>query len=180
MKTKVINFVASPSSGKSLMAALVFSELKMMHFRAEYVQEYAKTLIWQDRLEELANQYNVSYEQYKMIKSVDGKVDYICLDSPLLLGLYYNIHHEDNVSDITKTEKMILSKMSEFDNIYIFLERNEEFPYETEGRIHNEEQSKVIASELLNLLDEFGIEYRSFKSDKKNVSSILDYILSKV
>ena len=61
MKTKVINFVASPSSGKSLMAALVFSELKMMHFRAEYVQEYAKTLIWQDRLEELANQYNVSY-----------------------------------------------------------------------------------------------------------------------
>jgi len=30
MKTKVINFVASPSSGKSLMAALVFSELKMI------------------------------------------------------------------------------------------------------------------------------------------------------
>jgi len=43
MKTKVINFVASPSSGKSLMAALVFSELKMMNFRAEYIQEYAKT-----------------------------------------------------------------------------------------------------------------------------------------
>ena len=178
MKTKVINFVASPSSGKSLMAALVFSELKMMHFRAEYVQEYAKTLIWQDRLEELANQYNVSYEQYKMIKSVDDKVDYICLDSPLLLGLYYNRHHEDNVSDINKTEKMILSKMNEFENIYIFLDRNEEYPYENAGRIHNESQSKQIAKDLLCLLNDFGIKYKRFKSDRRSVNDILHYILN--
>ena len=180
MKTKVINFVASPSSGKSLMAALIFSELKMRHYKAEYVQEYAKTLVWQDRLDDLVNQYNVSLEQYRMIKSVNGKVNYICLDSPLLLGLCYNRHGNGNVCNVEKTEKMILSKMSEFDNIYIFLERNEEFPYEIEGRIHNEEQSKVISSQLLGLLDEFGIEYKSFKSDKKNVSAILDYILSKV
>ena len=180
MKTKVINFVASPSTGKSLMAALIFSELKMRHYKAEYVQEYAKTLVWQDRLDDLANQYNVSLEQYRMIKSVNGKVNYICLDSPLLLGLYYNRDHMFNVCNVEKTEKMILSKMSEFDNIYIFLERNEEFPYEIEGRIHNEEQSKVISSQLLALLDEFGMEYKTFLSDKKNVPAILDYILSKV
>lgn len=178
MKTKVINFVASPSSGKSLMSALIFSELKMRHYRAEYVQEYAKSLVWQGRFDELANQYNVSYEQYKMIKAVDGKVEYICLDSPLLLGLYYNRHHKDNVSDIKKTENMILSKMDEFENIYIFLERNEEYPYEIEGRIHTEEQSKVIAKELVELLNELGIEYRTFKSDRENVEDILDYIFS--
>jgi hypothetical protein len=178
MKTKVINFVASPSTGKSLMAALIFSELKMRHYKAEYVQEYAKTLIWQDRLDDLANQYNVSLEQYRMIKSVNGKVDYICLDSPLLLGVFYNKHHDGNVCNVEKTEAMILSKMSEFDNIYIFLERNEEFPYETEGRIHNEEQSKVIADQLLDLLDELGIKYRKFKSDKNNVQYMLDYILN--
>lgn len=177
MKTKVINFVAAPSSGKSLMAALIFSELKMRHYKAEYVQEYAKTLIWQNRLEELANQYNVSLEQYKMIKSINGQVDYICLDSPLLLGLYYNRYHEDNVCDVNKTEQMILGKMNEFDNIYIFLERNEEFPYETEGRIHTEEQSKVIANQLLKMLDELGIQYKCFRSDRKNVNDILDYIL---
>lgn len=178
MKTKVVNFVASPSSGKSLMAALIFSELKMKHYKAEYVQEYAKTLIWQDRLHELANQYNVSYEQYKLIKSVNGKVQYICLDSPLLLGLYYNRHHTDNVCDVTKTEQMILSKMQEFDNIYIFLDRNEEYPYENEGRIHNEEQSKIIAQELLQLLDELGIKYKRIRSDRKNVQEIIDYIFN--
>jgi hypothetical protein len=178
MKTKVINFVASPSSGKSLMAALIFSELKMKHYKAEYVQEYAKTLVWQNRLEELANQYNVSLEQYRMVKSVDGKVQYICLDSPLLLGLYYNRYHKENVCDVKKTESMILSKMQEFDNIYIFLERNEEYPYETEGRIHTEEQSKEIASQLVDLLNELGIKYKSFRSDRRNVQDILDYILS--
>jgi len=75
MKTKVINFVAAPSSGKSLMAALIFSELKMRHYKAEYVQEYAKTLIWQNRLEELANQYKVSLVQFYMINSINSQVD---------------------------------------------------------------------------------------------------------
>ena len=178
MKTRVINFVAAPSSGKSLMAALIFSELKMKHYSAEYVQEYAKQLIWQGRLDELANQYNVSLEQYKMIKAVDGQVDYICLDSPLVLGLYYNRHHPENVCDIRKTERMILSKISEFDNIYIFLERNEEYPYETQGRIHTEEQSRVISQELLQMMNSLGIEYRCFRSDRKNVAAILDYIAS--
>ena len=46
MKTKVINLVAGPSSGKSLVAALLFAELKMLHYKAEYIQEYAKILIW--------------------------------------------------------------------------------------------------------------------------------------
>jgi len=177
MKTKVINFVASPSSGKSLMAALIFSELKMRHFKTEYVQEYAKTLIWKNCLDDLANQYNVSLEQYRMIKSVDGKVEFICLDSPLLLGLFYNRYHDKNVCNVEKTEEMILSKISEFDNVYIFLDRNEEYPYEMEGRIHDETESKVIADKLLCLMDELGIKYARFKSDRKNVNLILDYIL---
>lgn len=178
MKTKVINLVGSPSSGKSLIAALLFAELKMMHYRSEYVQEYAKMLVWQERLDELANQYNVTMEQYKMINSVHGKVEYICLDSPLLLGLYYNRHHPDNVCNIEKTEKMILNKMEEFDNIYIFIERNEEFPYETEGRIHNETQSKQIAQDFLKLLNELNIKYKSFKSDKQNIPAMLKYIFN--
>ena len=164
MRTKIINLVGSPSSGKSLIAALLFAELKMMHKRAEYVQEYAKTLVWQNRLDELANQYNVTTEQYKMIKSVNGKVEYICLDSPLLLGIYYNRYHPDNVSNVEKTEKMILEKMKEFDNIYIFIERNKEFPYEIEGRIHNEKESDDISIKLIEILKEFKLPYKSFRS----------------
>jgi len=177
MHTKIINLVGSPSSGKSLIAALLFAELKMMHKRTEYVQEYAKTLVWQNRLDELANQYNVTMEQYKMINSVNQKVEFICLDSPLLLGLYYNRHHPDNVSNVEKTEKMILDKMKEFHNIYIFIERNTEFPYEIEGRIHNEQESNEISLKLIDILKEFKLPYKSFRSDKSNVQEMIQYIL---
>lgn len=177
MRTKIINLIGSPSSGKSLIAALLFTELKMMHKRTEYVQEYAKTLVWQNRLDELANQYNVTMEQYKMIKAVNGKVEYICLDSPLLLGIYYNRYHPDNVSNIEKTEKMILNKIDEFDNIYIFIERNKEFPYEIEGRIHNEDESNEISLYLIDILKEFRIPYKSFRSDKSNIQEMIKYIL---
>lgn len=177
MRTKIINLVGSPSSGKSLIAALLFAELKMMHKRTEYVQEYAKTLVWQNRLDELANQYNVTMEQYKMINSVNQKVEYICLDSPLLLGLYYNRHHTDNVSNVKKTEKMILDKIKEFDNIYIFIERNTEFPYEIEGRIHNEQESNEISLKLIDILKEFKLPYKSFRSDKSNIQEMIQYIL---
>ena len=177
MKTKVINLVGSPSSGKSLIAALLFAELKMMHKRAEYVQEYAKSLVWQNRLYELANQYNVSMSQYKMIKAVNNQVEYICLDSPLLLGIYYNRFHPHNVSNIQKTEEMILSKIKEFDNIYIFIERNKEFPYEMEGRIHDEKQSDEISNKLKDILKEFDIQYKTYISDKSNIPKMLDYIL---
>jgi len=178
MNTKIINLVGSPSSGKSLIAALLFAELKMMHKRAEYVQEYAKTLVWQNRLDELANQYNVTTEQYKMIKAVNNKVEYICLDSPLLLGLYYNRYHPDNVSNVEKTEKMILNRIKEFDNIYIFIERNKEFPYELEGRIHNEKESDEISFKLLDILKEFELPFKSFKSDKSNIHDMMEYILN--
>jgi hypothetical protein len=178
MKTTVINFIGAPSCGKSLMAALIFSELKMMHKQVEYVQEYVKDLIWKELFDMIQNQYHVSMEQYKMIKSVDGKVSFVCTDSPLLIGLFYNRFNPDNVSNIQKTEEMILSKINEFNNIYIFLQRNEEYPFEKAGRIHDEKESNEIHDKLVDLLKEFKVEHLYIKSDKKNVSKILEYILA--
>lgn len=177
MKTKVVNFVSGPSSGKSLSSSLIFGELKMLHKTSELVQEYAKQLVWQDRIDELNNQYQVSYEQYKMIKAVSGKVEYLVTDSPLVLGLFYNRYHHNNVSNIEKTEEMILQKIAEFDNIYIFLERNDEFKFEKEGRIHGEEESKMIDRKLQELMEEFNFKYLKIKSSRENIPIMLDYIL---
>jgi hypothetical protein len=178
MKTKVINFISGAGVGKSLMSALTFAELKMRHLKTEYVQEYAKTLVWQRRYEELDNQYQVSMEQYKMIKAVDGAVDYIVCDSGLLIGLFYNRYHKTNVCNVQKTEEMLLRKMSEFDNIYIFLERNPEFPFEIEGRMQDEEESKKIDTQFKELLHELDLPYKSFLSSQQSIPGIIDYILT--
>jgi hypothetical protein len=177
--TKVINFVAGSGCGKSLMAALTFAELKMKHISAEYVQEYAKTLVWRKNYEQLDNQYQVSTEQYRMIKAVNGEVDYIVCDSPLVVGMLYNRIHPTNVCNVEKTEKMLKMKMAEFDNVYIYLERNEEFPYEREGRIQDEEEAKEIDTLFKSLLDELKLDYLSVISSKESIPKIMDYITGK-
>lgn len=175
MRSKVVNFIGAPSVGKSLITALTFAELKCMHKSAELVQEYAKQLVWQERFEELNNQWFVSNSQYKMLKALQGRVEWILTDSPLLLGLFYNKFHKDNVCNIQKTEQMILCKMSEFENVYIFLERGD-FPYEQAGRIHTLQESDRIQRELKELMDAFGIKYLQVKSDKGSIEEIIRYI----
>jgi hypothetical protein len=117
-------------------------------------------------------------EQYKMIKALDNVVDFVICDSGLLIGLFYNKYNPTNVCDIVKTEKMIKSRIGEFENIYIFLERDPNVPFEKDGRLQNEEESKAIDVKFKDLLDELGVEYRCFKSGKESISGILKYILS--
>lgn len=178
MKPVLINFVGAPSSGKSMMAALTFVKLKMDHNSSELIQEYAKQLVWANRLEDLANQWYVTKKQYDMIRSVYGKVDYVVTDSCLLIGLHYNRYHKNNVCNVEKTERMILSKMEEFNNVYIFLKRNKDNPYEKVGRIHNEEQSIEIEEILKSTLDEFNLKYLEIESDVNNIDKIMEYIYS--
>jgi hypothetical protein len=176
--TVVVNFIGGAGVGKSLMSALTFAELKMRHLNSEIVSEYAKNLVWQNRLDELDNQYQVSYEQYRMIKPLDNVVDYIICDSPLLVGVFYNRYHKTNVCNIEKTERMIKSKMSEFKNVYIFLERNLEYPFTQEGRLQNENEAKEIDIKFKSLLEEFELPYLSIVSSKESIVKIVEYILS--
>lgn len=178
MKPLLINFVGAPSSGKTTISSFTFVKLKTNHLSSELVQEYAKQLVWSENYEDLSNQWYVSKKQYEMLKSVYGKVDYLVTDSPLILGLHYNRYHKDNVCNIEKTEKMILSKISEFNNVYIFLKRNLSLPYEKIGRIHNEQQSSEIEQNLKLLLDEFNLKYLEITSDINNIDTILEYIYS--
>ena len=176
MKHVLINFVGAPSAGKSMMAALTFVKLKSKHNSSEYVQEFAKQLVWAERYEDLKNQWYVSKKQYEMLRAVYGKVDYLVTDSPLLLGLHYNRYESNNICDIKKTEEMILSKMLEFNNIYIFLKKNKGNPYEKTGRIHTEEQSVEIEKNLKMMLDEFNLKYLEIESDLNNIDKIMEYI----
>lgn len=177
-KPLLINFVGAPSCGKSTISALTFVKLKTAHKSSELVQEYAKQLVWAENYEDLSNQWYVSKKQYEMLKAVYGKVNYLITDSPLILGLHYNRYHQDNVCDVKKTENMILSKMNEFNNVYIFLKRNKSIPYESIGRIHDENQSMEIENNLKGILDELKLEYLEIISDVNNIDKILKYIYS--
>lgn len=175
--TKVINIVGGPGSGKTTLAALLFAELKMQGHTAEYVQEYIKHLVWRNDTDAINNQYLVSTEQYKLFKAVVGKVDFIVTDGALLHGLYYNRNYPDNVSNVEKTELKILQYISEFDNVYVFLERGD-FEFEKQGRLHTEEESREIDCQMKRIVDGLGVEYLTTKSAKHNVAKVFEFVMS--
>ena len=176
MKTKVINFISGPGAGKSVMAAYLFAELKCLGKCTELVQEYPKTLVWQKRFMELNDQYMVSHKQYLCLKSMNEIVEYIVFDSSLILGIIYNKENNNNISDKYKTEEMIWEKTREFNNIFIFIERDSSIKFEKDGRIHTELESMEIDTKIKDLLREKNIPYFSCKSGKDSINDVIDYI----
>lgn len=175
--TKIINIVSGPGAGKTTMAAMIFVRLKLLGYTVEYVQEYAKELVWKKQFRKLNDQFAVSEEQYNRFKAVNGNVDYIVTDGSLLHGLYYNQTNPENLSNVEKTEKYILEFFKDFDNIVIFLERGD-FDYEKEGRIQTEKEAKNVDKELEMLLKEQNISFKKFKSNinQDNINNLIEFI----
>ena len=44
--TIIINMISGPGSGKSVLAAELFVEMKKQGYNVEFLQEYAKKLVW--------------------------------------------------------------------------------------------------------------------------------------
>lgn len=176
-KTFVINIIGAPGVGKTTISALLFAKLKLCGYVCEYVQEYAKKLVWMKDFDTLNNQYHVTKKQFELLQQINGHVDFIVTDGPLIHGIYYNKYNKDNISNIDKTEKYILNCFSKFNNINIVLDRINR-KYETEGRIQSEDEAKDIDIVLKHLLKINSIEYKNYPSEEKSVQNIIDFIIS--
>ena len=179
-KTYIINLIGGPGIGKSTLSALIYAKLKINKnkYTVEYVQEYAKQLVWMQEFDILNNQYYVTQRQYKLLKQMTGKVDFVITDGPIIQGLYYNLHNQDNISDKDKTQQFILQSNSQFNNINIFLNRGP-YEYESQGRLQSEEEAKEIDVILKHLLKQNNVEFKIFEanSNDNNIDQTIDYII---
>jgi len=93
----IIQIIAGPGAGKTTVAALLFAKMKLCNptLRIEYVQEYAKKLVWRRDFEALNDQYQVSRKQYMLFDAMKDEVDVIITDTSLLIGLYHNRHSKE-------------------------------------------------------------------------------------
>ena len=117
--TKVINLIGAPSTGKSTLMAELFFLMKKQNLNCEMVQEWVKNLIWQNKTSILCNQHYIITEQYKSIKCLQDKVDYIILDTSLVNYIYYNNTDVKNVCNREKTEEYALKLLDEFDTEFV-------------------------------------------------------------
>jgi hypothetical protein len=177
VETIVVNFVAGPCAGKTTITAALFLELKLRGVNVEYVQEYAKHLVWTKDFKKLNNQYLVTDKQYNLLKAINGKVDVIITDGSLLHGLYYNKYNKDNTSNVRKTEDHIFECYDQFNNLTFILDRGD-IEYRQEGRLESEKEAKEVDEFLKKTLKDCSIPFEVIKSDVsiQNIDKIISMI----
>lgn len=134
-----------------------------MNLRVELVTEYAKDLVWANRLEEMMDQQEYIFaKQNNRIHRLRGKVDYVITDSPIFLSRIYpeinNKHGRTKEWPALKEFYALVEKVWEgYDNTNFFLRRPRRF--ETTGRVHDERQSEEIDKAIIAALRETNTPY---------------------
>ena len=160
-KPLMVNFYAGPSAGKSVAALELTAALKKAGYNVEYVGEYAKELVLENKLELLTDQKHVTDEQFRRFDSIRNNVDIIVTDSPVLLGIVYG--EMNGISD--EYAKQIRGYYDSFDNFNMFITRPKDAGFQQEGRAHNEQQSIELDGKIKGMLEAQGIFCGSYKRD---------------
>jgi nicotinamide riboside kinase len=171
--TLIVNLFGGPASGKSTVAAGLFCLLKMHNIRCEFVTEFAKDLVWEERYKTLKNQQYIFGKQYHKIWRVLNQVDVIITDSPLLLS---TIYMPENYPD--SFVKNVIDTINTLNNLNILLNRQKE--YNNDGRYQTEEQAKIIDKDIKQKLFLYDMRWVEFYADFNSINKIVQLILTKI
>jgi endo-1,4-beta-mannosidase len=171
MKTLIVNFYGGPGSGKSTAAARNFSELKDLGYNVELATEYAKDLTWQESFNVLKNQIYIFGKQQHRIWRLDGKVQIILTDSPLLLSTVYAAAE---TTDLFKS--MVIEEYRKRPTINIFLNRTK--PYNQSGRSQSEEAAIELDKKIREKVLEVDKFHLIVNGEKLSTETITEFIIN--
>lgn len=168
------------NSGKSTIAAYIYSELSSRGLSAALVPEYVKERAFLQTLIYGVDQLEIFGKQIWLEElPISAMIDYVVCECPVLLGVFFakkfGCWFWKNLYDIaTEWEKRNLSL-----NIFLV---GTGLAYDNRGRYGNEEISRKFADELLEFLEE---HYKNgdnplFKSQSQNKEEILKFVLRKI
>ena len=153
---KIINLFGAPGAGKSTAAMGLIHEMKKRYHKSEYVSEYAKDLLWSGSHHLMLQQNMVLAEQsWRQERLASHGVDYAVTDSPLLLSSFYAKKYLPEVPDCF--HELVRFNFNQFENVNFFIHRSH--PYEPSGRLQNEQESDLIADEMLSFLKNLDIDF---------------------
>ena len=150
-RTKIINLFAGPGAGKSTIASGLFHEMKKRHIKCDAPYEFPKELAWNESNKEIKDQLYVIANQHRGIVRSYGIVDYIILDSPLLLSLAYRDNYTSEYPANLygeNFERMMLDIHNKYDNINIIIINNIDF---TKNFLFNDINANNILINIINL-----------------------------
>ena len=178
--SKIINLFGGPGIGKSSIASGITYKLKKKHINCDNPYEFPKLLAWDENHSAIRDQLFVLANQHRGIVKSFNKVDYIILDSPILLSMVYkNLYKSDEYPATLygdTFDKLVLDIYNKYENINILLQRTEGKHNDSE-RYQNLEESKKLDFEIEDTLIKYGLEYHKVNVDDKALKKILKIIL---
>ena len=177
--SKIINIFGGPGIGKSSIAAGMTYKLKRNHISCDQPYEFPKLLAWDDNHSAIQDQLYVLANQHRGIVKSYGKVDYIVLDSPILLSLTYRNYYKGTEYPSSlygeSFDKMVLDTFNQYDNINIVLDRADGV-HNNDERYQNLEESKELDIVIENSLIENNIPFHKIKVDDGTVDNIMKLV----
>lgn len=180
MKSTIINFFGGPGIGKSTQSAGLFSEMKKNHMDVELTFEFPKIVAWEENFSAIKDQFYITANQHRNIARLYGKVDYIIVDSPIILGPIYKnryskkdeypSHFYDETFD-----RFLMELFKKYNSLNIFLNRDDS-TYDENGRFQNLQESKEIDNEIKNQLLVNDIPFVEFFVNTNTPLDIFKYI----
>ncbi|RYF04060.1 MAG: hypothetical protein EOO77_30155 [Oxalobacteraceae bacterium] len=175
MKSLVVNLLGGPCAGKSTIRADVFRCLKQQGVNCEEVYEVAKKLSWTKRSGELFVQPYIFGKQLRDMAILEGKVDVIITDSPLILCEFYNeLYCGDAYPSAFAT--LVIEQYRRMGGMSFFIERVGE--YIESGRNQTESEANEIGIKLRALLDRNSIDYTTMRGDIEAGPRIAELVIA--
>ena len=171
--TLYVNLWGGPGSGKSTGAAYLFSQLKIHGVDCEYVQEYAKDTVWEDHqsfFRDPVNQFCIGAEQLYRLNNLNGKVDVVVTDAPLMLSPFYVPEQYQ-----TEYQNLFLKLNSSFRTLNVFVERVSS--YDPNGRLQTEQEADELGKKLKHYLDNLAIDCIPVKGSTEGYEFLLKYMM---
>lgn len=173
MKLKeVINIFGAPGCGKSTLASGLFYRMKVNNFSVEFVQEYAKECVFEERFKLIKeDQLHIFANQNRKLFRLKDSYDYVIMDSPIILSNTYL--QKDGFYNIDMFKSLVTSTFHNYPNYNYFISLNENFNFENEGRVHSITESKHLEVEIKKMLTECEVP---INKEFVNSDMVLDYI----
>lgn len=183
MESLIINLFGGPGIGKSTQSSGLFTEMKKHHMDVELTFEFPKIVAWEENYLAIKDQFYITANQHRNISRLYGKVKYIIVDSPIILGMVYKERYNNKPEypamfyDET-FDNFILTLFKKYNSLNIVLNRDDS-TYNENGRFQKLKESKEIDDEIKQRLLVNNIPFIDFNVGENTTMDIFKYIIEK-
>lgn len=180
MDSLIINFFGGPGIGKSTQSAGLFTEMKKHHMDVELTYEFPKIVAWEENYSAVKDQFYITANQHRNISRLYGKVKYIIVDSPIILGMVYKDRYSKEPEYPAmfydeSFDNFVINLFKKYNSLNILLTRNDE-TYDENGRFQNLSESKDIDNDIKEKLLSNNLPFVEFSVDSNTPLEIFNYI----